>query len=149
MVDIVLSDDKGGSTSYQITLDVQEAPNRNPEHPDLPTSLTIQKTNTPTPWSYALPATSDLDTQDIVSETVNIPAAASAFLTFDTASRELRIDNLEDELNDIIPIGSYQVDIALDDGNGGSASYQITLTVLEAPNRDPEFATDLQTYHTI
>ena len=131
MVDIVLSDDKGGSTPYQITLDVQEAPNRNPEHPDLPTSLTIQKTNTPTPWSYALPAIKDFNTLNDVSLTVQIPVTASAFLTYDAISRELKIDDLKDELNTYIPINSYQVGVTLDDGNGGISTYQITLVVLE------------------
>ena len=63
--------------------------------------------------------------------TVQIPATASAFLTFDAISRELKIDDLEDELNTYIPINSYQVGVTLDDGNGGITTYQITLVVLE------------------
>ena len=38
-------------------------------------------------------------------------------------NNELKIDNLEDELNNIIPLGSYVVDVNLDDGAGGSASF--------------------------
>ena len=84
------------------------------------------KTNTPTVWSYALPSTTDLDS-DTVSVTVTIPSSASSFLTF--ASNELKIDNLQDELNTAIPLGSYNIDINLNDGVGGSTSYQITLEI--------------------
>ena len=62
-------------------------------------------------------------------------------MTYDGTSRELKIDNLEDELNYVIPISSYQVGVTLSDGAGGSNSYQLTLDVLEAPNRDPEWST--------
>lgn len=77
------------------------------------------KTNTPTAWAYALPATNDPD-GDSVSISVTIPSSAS-FLVF--SDNELKISNLQDESNTAIPVGQYIVDVALDDGNEGSAAY--------------------------
>ena len=74
---ITLSDGNGGTASYSITLDIQEAPNRDPEFATtLVTSQTIVKTNTSTPWSYTLPATTDLDTLDVVTVSVSIQTEA-------------------------------------------------------------------------
>ena len=146
VVNITLSDGNGGSFSTNITLDIQNAPNRNPDFAtDLPTSLTIVKTNEPTPWSYSLPATSDLDTNDVVTVSANIPAPAQSFLTFDSTLNNIQISELQDESNTAIPIGTYVIGITLDDGNGGSASFSMTLDIEEAPNRIPEFATALLT----
>ena len=90
VVNITLSDGNGGSFSTNITLDIQNAPNRNPDFATaLPTSLTIVKTNEPTPWSYSLPATSDLDTNDVVTVSANIPVSAQGFLTFDNTFNKL------------------------------------------------------------
>ena len=125
----------GGSAPFQITLEIEEAPNRNPEFATtLQTSHTIVKTNSAASWSYTLPASTDLDTIDVVTVTATIPSSASTFLTFDDTDKKLEISDLQDEDNTAIPIGQYVVDIALDDGNGGSASYQITLAIQEAPN---------------
>ena len=146
VVDVVLDDGNGGSASYQITLEIQEAPNQNPEFSTtLQTSHTIVKTNSPASWSYTLPATTDLDTNDVVTVTVTIPASVQSFLTFDDNNNELRIDNLEEELNIAIPLGSHVVNIDLNDENGGSASYQITLDIQNAPKSDQEQAATLQT----
>ena len=81
----------------------------------------------------------------MISVSANIPTEAEGFLTFDSVSKELKIDNLEDESNTYIPIASYVVDITLDDDHGGIVNYSITLDILEAPNREPEFATPLET----
>ena len=107
------------------------------------------KTNTSASWSYTLPATTDLDTNDVVTVTANIPVSAQGFLTFDNTTNKLEISELQDELNTAIPIGQYVVGIDLSDGYGGSTSYSTTLDIQEAPNRNPEFATALQTSHTI
>ena len=70
-----------------------------------------------------MPATTDLDTSDVVTVSVSIPVSAQSFLTFDNINNKLEISELQDELNATIPIGQYVVDIALSDGVGGSASY--------------------------
>ena len=107
------------------------------------------KTNTSASWSYTLPATTDLDTNDVVTVTVSIPVSAQSFLTFDNTTNKLEISELQDELNTAIPINQYVVGIILNDGNDGSTSYSTTLDIQEAPNRNPGFATALQTSHTI
>ena len=86
-------------------------------------SHTIEKTNTSASWSYTLPATTDLDTNDVVTVTATIPVSAQGFLTFDNITNKLEISELQDELNTAIPINTYVVDITLSDGNGGSTSY--------------------------
>ena len=87
-----------------------------------------------------MPATTDLDTLDVV--TISVTGLPS-FMTYDGASKELKIDRLEDELNTYIPISNYFVSVTLNDDQGGSTLYQIELNVLEAPNRDPEWAEPL------
>ena len=146
VVDIRLDDGNGGSATYQITLEIQNAPNRDPEFAaTLQTSHTIVKTNSPTSWSYTLPAATDLDTNDVITVSANIPPSASSFLTFDSINKKLEILELQDELNTAIPIGTYVVSIDLSDGYGGSASTSITLDIQEAPNQLPSFTTALET----
>ena len=87
-----------------------------------------------TAWSYTLPATTNFVTNGAVTISVSIPDSASSFLAFNDTDKKLEISDLQDEDNTAIPTGQYVVDIALDDGNGGSASYQITLAIQEAPN---------------
>ena len=56
------------------------------------------------------------------------------------SDNQLKIAELQDEPNIVIPIGQYTVDINLED-NGtpsqGTTTYQITLDMQEAPNQLP------------
>ena len=77
VVDIVLSDGNGGTTSSQITLDIQEAPNNPPEFVTTPVayhSLYKSIEQGSYGWAYTLPATTDLDTDDEVTKTFSFPA---------------------------------------------------------------------------
>ena len=52
-------------------------------------------------------------------------------------------------MNTAIPLGNYYVEVVLDDAHGGTVKHVITITMIEAPNRAPEFETELETSHTI
>ena len=76
VVDIVLSDGNGGTTSSQITLDIQEMPNNLPEFVTTPTAYHLIKKSIEQGshgWAYTLPAKTDLDTDDEVTQTFSFP----------------------------------------------------------------------------
>ena len=95
--------------------------------PKLASTLTIQKTSTPTAWSFALPKIVDADEGDKVSLTANFDSAD--FLTLNGVSS---IECADISAN--IQAGLHLVRLTLDDGRD-RVSFIVSVIVLEVPRQ--------------
>ena len=82
------------------------------------------KTRASTPWSYSLPALSDLDNDEVNIVIYGLPS----FMTFDATANKFEIAELKDLLNTVIPIGEHKLWIYLRN-EGPDYRYQMTFDI--------------------
>jgi hypothetical protein len=81
--------------------------------PDLIQYWVIPKETESTLWEYELPDVIEDDVADTVVETVTLGEDIGDFMEYSALSRKLTIEDLS---LDTIEVGSYEVNVVLDDG---------------------------------